>query len=102
MNLELDPQQYDKCQQILAETIATTVKLKLIEAGLKDAQLEDLTAGITFSIASIIDNMAAVESDGVEVKPYLTFLKGDDSLLHYGENSSTNEFVYDALKKLFG
>ena len=46
--------------------------------------------------------MAAIESDGTEVMPYLTFRSDDNTLLHYGENSCTNEFVYEVLKKMFG
>ena len=64
-------------------------------------QLEEYTASITFSIANVIDDMAAIESDGMEVRPYLTFRTGDDEILHCGENSCTNTFVYDVLKKMF-
>lgn len=102
MKLELDPQQFDRRQEILVHEIASAVRIKLIEAGVEGAQLEDLVSAITFSIATIIDDMAAVESDGIEVRPYLTFRTDDDTLLHYGENSSTNEFVYGVLKKMFG
>ena len=45
--------------------------------------------------------MAAIEADGMEVRPYLTFRTGDDEILHCGENSCTNTFVYDVLKKIF-
>jgi hypothetical protein len=45
--------------------------------------------------------MAAIESDGVEVRPYLTFRVDDDVLIHCGENSCTSEFVYKTLNKLF-
>jgi hypothetical protein len=45
--------------------------------------------------------MAAIESDGFEVRPYLTFRVDDDVLIHCGENSCTNEFVYKTLNQLF-
>lgn len=102
MYLKFDADQFDKQQAILAAEIAERVMIKLKEAGLEGAKLEEFTAGITFSIASVIDDMAAIESSGVEVRPYLTFRTGDEELLHCGENSCTNTFVYDALKKLFG
>ena len=102
MNLKLDPQQFDKRQKIPVEEIATAIKIKLLEAGLDSAQVADLTSSITFSISTIIDDMAAIEADGTEVMPYLTFRADDNTLLHYGENSSTNEFVYEVLKKMFG
>jgi hypothetical protein len=45
--------------------------------------------------------MAAIESDGLEVRPYLTFRADEEVLIHCGENSYTNEFVHLTLKKLF-
>ena len=102
MNLKFDAEQFDKQQAILAAEIAERVMIKLQEAGMEGAKLEESTASITFSIASIIDDMAAIESAGMEVRPYLTFRMGDEELLHCGENSCTNTFVYDDLKKLFG
>jgi hypothetical protein len=101
MELKFDIEQFDKCQAILIDEIAQRIKIKLLEAGMEGEKLEENVAKITFSIASIIDDMAAIESDGFEVRPYLTFRSDDDVLLHCGENSYTNEFVYQALKKLF-
>jgi hypothetical protein len=102
MELKFDTDQFEKCQAILIDDIAQRIKVKLVEAGLEGEQLEDYVAKITFSVASAIDDMAAIESDGFEVRPYLTFLEGDETLIHCGENSYTNEFVHLALKKLFG
>ena len=101
MDLKFDTEQFDKYQAILASEIAETVMIKLKEAGMEKQQLEQYTASITFSIANVIDDMAAIESDGMEVRPYLTFRTGDDEILHCGENSCTNTFVYDVLKKIF-
>ena len=102
MELEFDIEQFDKCQAILVDEIAQRIKVRLIEAGMEGKQLEDYVAKITFSIASVIDDMAGIESDGFEVRPYLTFRADDDVLVHCGENSYTNEFVHLTLKKLFG
>jgi hypothetical protein len=101
MNLKFDTEQFDKYQAILASEIAERVMIKLKEAGMEGQQLEEYTASITFSIANVIDDMAAIEADGMEVRPYLTFRTGDDEILHCGENSCTNTFVYDVLKKIF-
>ena len=102
MELKFDIEQFEKCQAILIDEIAQRIKVKLMEAGMEGEQLEDYVAKITFSIASVIDDMAAVESDGFEVRPYLTFREGEEMLLHCGENSNSNEFVHLTLKKLFG
>ena len=101
MELKFDIEQFEKCQAILIDEIAQRIKVKLMEAGVEGEQLEDCVAKITFSIASVIDDMAAIESDGFEVRPYLTFREGEEVLLHCGENSYSNEFVHLTLKKLF-
>ena len=102
MELKFDTEQFDKCQVVLINAIAQQIKIKLLEAGMEGEQLEENVAKITFSIASIIDDMAAIESDGFEVRPYLTFRADEEVLIHCGENSYTNEFVHLTLKKLFG
>ena len=102
MELQFDIEQFDKCQAILIDEIAQRIKVKLMEAGMEGEKLEENVAKITFSIASVIDDMAAIESDGFEVRPYLTFRADEDVLLHCGENSNTNEFVHLTLKKMFG
>jgi hypothetical protein len=101
MELRFDTEQFDKCQGILIDEIAERIKIKLLEAGMEGEKLEETVAKITFSIASIIDDMAAIESDDFEVRPYLTFRADEEVLLHCGENSYTNEFVHLTLKKLF-
>ena len=102
MELKFDIEQFEKYQAILIDDIAQRIKVKLTEAGMEGEKLEDYVAKITFSIASVLDDMAAIESDGLEVRPYLTFREDDEKLVHCGENSYTNEFVHLALKKLFG
>lgn len=101
MELKFDSDLYDKYQSVLATEIAERVMVKLREAGMEGEDLAEYTASITFSIASVIDDMAGVESNGEEIKPYLTFRTGEKELLHCGENSCVNTFVYDVLKKLF-
>ena len=101
MELKFDADQFDKYQEALAAEIAERVKIKLQEAGMQGEQLAECTTSVTFSIASVIDDLAAIESDGMEVRPYLTFRASDEELVHCGENSCINTFVYDAMKKLF-
>lgn len=101
MELKFDADQFDTLQEILAAEIAGRVRIKLQEAGMTGEQLAECAIGITFSIASVIDDLAAIESDGMEVRPYLTFRTGEEELVHCGENSCINTFVYDAARKLF-
>ncbi len=102
MDLKFDTERFNKCQAILIGEIAQRIKLRLLEAGMEGEKLEEYVSKITFSVAGIIDDTAAIESDGFEVRPYLTFRADDEVLIHCGENASTNEFIYETLKKLFG
>lgn len=101
MKLTLASSRYDELQAIFTAEIVDRIRIKLLEGGVDGERLEDLTAGIALSIAGVIDDVAGIESNGLEVHPYLTFRGDDDELLHCGENSSTYEQVYGAMKRLF-
>jgi len=101
MKLTLSSSTFDEQQAIFTAEIVERIKIKLQEAGVNEEKLEDLTASIALSITGIIDDMAGIEVEGLEVHPYLTFRTDDDELIHCGENSYTYEHVYGAMKKLF-
>ena len=101
MELKLKAEKFEKLQVLFIEEIIERVRLKLLEGGVKDQQLEDLTASIAFSIASVIDDTSKIESNGIEVRPYLTFREDDDEVIHCGENSEMHEYVMGIMKKLF-
>lgn len=101
MELKLDTETFDQYQAIFIGEITEKIKLKLIEAGLKDEEVQTLTASIALSVASTIDDTAAIERDGIEVRPYLTFRSKDDEILHCGENAYTYEHVFGVLRSLF-
>lgn len=101
MKLELEPKKFDGYQAIFIEEIVKTIMTKLVESGLEGEKMEQITADIAFSVASIIDDTTRIESDGLEAKPYLTFRVSDDEIIHCGENSYTYEYVIGVLKKLF-
>lgn len=101
MDLTLDPEKFENHQHALIEEITKTIVVKLVEGGLEGRQMRDLTASIAFSIASIIDDNAHIQSDGEAVKPYLAFRSGENELIHSGENSYMHESVYDILKQMF-
>lgn len=100
MQLNLDPEAFEEQQFLLVRELVQSIRVKLQEAGLSGTALDDLTTSIAFSVASTLDDTAAVEIDGVEVHPYLTFRTGDEELIHCGENAYTHEFVYEVLQKL--
>jgi hypothetical protein len=100
MQLNLDPTLFDEQQFILVRELVQSIRVKLQEAGLSGEKLEEVTASIAFSVASTIDDTSAIEVDGKEVHPYLTFRTSDEQLTHCGENSYTHEFVYEVLQIL--
>ena len=102
MQLNLDPTLFEEQQHLFVRELVLSIRVKLQEAGMEDDKLEAATASIAFSVASTIDDTAAVEVDGTEVHPYLTFRTSDGEITHCGENSYTHEFVYDVLKEVFG
>jgi len=101
MELKLDLDKFDEYQRAFIREIVETSMIKLIEAGIEGQQLEDATAGVAFSIASIIDDTTKIESNSAEVKPFLTFRENEEELIHCGENSYTYDQVMGVMKKLF-
>ena len=100
MHLNLDPTRFEDQQVALVRTLVEGIRVKLQEAGLSGNQLEDATVSVAFSVASTIDDTSAIEVDGTEVHPYLTFRTSDDELTHCGDNAYTHEFVYEMLQKI--
>jgi len=101
MELTLDVEKFEQYEEILIKEIIQQVRLKLVEAGLTGENLRDATGNIVFSFASTLDDNAAIEIDGVEVKPFLMFANDDGTLLHCGENSNSHEFVADIMDEVF-
>lgn len=90
---------FDELQGILVNELLKTIQVKLREAGLEEDKSNELTGALAFSITCLFDGIAAVESNGTEVHPFLAF-QVDDELVHCGENSNMHELIYDALGKL--
>jgi hypothetical protein len=102
MQLNLDPSRFDEQQLILVRELVQSVRVKLHEVGLSGDKLEEATASIAFSVASMIDDTSAIEVERTGVHPYLTFRTSDEELTHCGENSYLHELVYEALQSLSG
>lgn len=101
MQLKTDAEQFDQFQRIFIREIIEQIRLKLVEAGYRGEELQDLTGNIAFSVASTIDDTARIEFDGIEVRPYLTFVAGDDQLVDCGENSYSHEYVAELISEIF-
>jgi hypothetical protein len=101
VQLKRDPAGFDELQAILVRELVQSILLKLQEAGVSGENLAELTASIAFSVASTIDDTAAIEAGGREVHPYLTFRTSEEELTHCGENSCMHELVYEVLESLY-
>ena len=101
MELKLDTEKYDKIQDIFIKEFIQTIHIKLVEAGLEGATLENTTAHLSYSLTSLIDDTSNIESEGIDAKPYLTFRGDDDEIIHCGENSYTYEYVTENMKALY-
>lgn len=101
MKLKLDPTLFDEQQFGLVRELVQNIRVKLQEIGLSGEKLEQATASIAFSVASTIDDTSAIEADGKEIHPYLTFRTTEEEIIHCGENSYTHEFVYEVLQSLY-
>jgi hypothetical protein len=101
VQLNLDPAVFEEQQAILVRELVQSIRVKLHEAGLVGKQLEEATASVAFSVASMIDDTSAIDVDGKEVHPYLTFRTAENQLTHCGENSYAHEFVYETLQAMY-
>lgn len=102
MELKLEADKFDEHQAIFIGEIIERIKSNLEEAGLKGESLKEITGNIAFSVATVIDNSAGIEFDGIEVNPYLTFQSGESEIIHCGGNSFTHEYVFGVLDEVFG
>ena len=55
--------------------------------------------GLLDTLGILTEIVDGIESDGIEVQPFLTF-QVDDQLVHCGENSFMHELIYDVIGKL--
>lgn len=101
MKLVQDSERFEEYQVALIKEITQNIAVKLVEAGLHGELMENTTANIAFSIASILDDTSAIKADGDEVHPYLTFRSDETNLVHCGENAYTYEFLTGVLEQMF-
>jgi hypothetical protein len=101
MELQLNLAKFEERQDIFVAELIRTIQAKLTEAGLDIYKVKELTGALAFSITCMIDGISGIESDGIEVQPYLTF-QIEDELVHCGENSFMHELIYDLLGRLIG
>lgn len=102
MQLTTDTDKFEAYQKILIREMIEQIRFKLAASGISGDQLREITGEIAFSVASTIDDMAKIEFEGTEIKPYLTFRTDEAQLIDCGENSYMNEFIASLMNEVFG
>jgi len=92
---------YDRLQQALVKELIRTIRREVQAADAPPEVVEELSARIAFSVASLIDDTAGLEESGEEVTPMLTFQIGDEELEYAGGNSWMHEYVHKLLPIVF-
>ena len=81
MKLVQDIDRFDVYQVALIKEITQAIAVKLVEAGLEGELMENTTANIAFSVASILDDTTRIEADGGRAIPVEIDVSKRDSLL---------------------
>jgi len=103
MKLRLDSKVYGERQEVFTGEMIARIAEHLEAGGIAGNALKELTGKIAFEIASMVDDVAGIEFEGIEANPLLTFVAGRDldELIYNGGNSTCHEMVYGILNAMF-
>ena len=101
MKLKLDSEQYSAKQEIFAGELVARIGEVLEKHGMHGTALKEVAGDVAFTVACIVDDVSGLEFEGVEANPYLTFLSGDDELIHLGGNSYSHELIFPILNAMY-
>ena len=101
MNLVEKRHIYEDLQNHLARAIAESIKSELEKRKINSDLIKDITADLTFGIASILDGETVIEIEDGTLKPILTFQTDEDTLVWDGGTSWMHEEVYGWVYDLF-
>ena len=101
LHIKKEGKEYIEQQIVFIGAVIEEIKRYLEEVGLDGDELRDETEDLSLRISTIIDNTSTSEFKGKEVFPLLTFIKGDNELIHCGGNSYTHEYVNRLLDDIF-
>jgi hypothetical protein len=103
MQITQDERRFDQLQLHLIGAIADSIKSDLQEAGLDDERLADLTGGLTFAVAAIIDGSRFMQLDGRRVRPVLTFSEDEECtrLVTVPGGSWMHEYAFGVVDAIF-
>ena len=102
MKFTVDEKSFIEKQEVFTGEMVARIAEHIEDAGITGKQLKDLTGKIAFEIASMVDDTAGLEFEGVKSNPYLTFISDEksDQIIHLGGNSYCHEIVYGILNAI--
>jgi hypothetical protein len=103
MKLTTDVDKYLQKQEVFTGEMVARISEQLEGAGIAGKQLKELTGKIAFEIATMVDDTAGLEFDGIKSNLYLTFISEKDSgvLIDWGGSSTCHEMVFGILNAMF-
>lgn len=100
----LDNGKYDELQVKLLEEVIVRIRDTLIDKGVNDEMIYDITGDIAFSVCAVLDASAIMHLDGEEVLPFLAFSRSrdeKDTLLVNNVGSYLHEMVFGVLDDVY-
>jgi len=88
MKIITDPESFMSQQEVFTGEMIARTAHRVEDAGLNGESLNEVAGKIAFDKACMLDDVTGIEFEGVEAHPYITFLLGDDELIHLGGNST--------------
>jgi hypothetical protein len=81
MKVTRNEDRFDELQNAFLREVVRSIRIGLGEAGVDPEAAFQITEGMTFRIAALIDGAAPIDLDGDLVEPVLCFRETEDTLL---------------------
>ena len=104
MEISVNEEVFDECQDEMLHYLVKSVRALLVEKGVEEQLIYDVTGDIVFEIGAILDGSAVMGSEDKPVLPYLTFSKNEnerESLIASASGSCLHEMAYGFVDQIF-
>ena len=81
MNVTSNEDRFEELQNAFLREVVRSIRIGLGEAGVDSEAAFQITDGLTFRLAALIDGAAPIDLDGELVEPVLCFRETEDTLL---------------------
>jgi hypothetical protein len=104
MEITKNEEKFEECQEEMLHYLAKRVRALLVEKGVDEELIYDITGDMVFEVGAIIDGSAIIGSEAKPVLPYLTFSKSEEereSLIASPIGSCFHEMAYGFVDQIF-